>query len=58
MSLEVKWDETLQAINLALAFDFDTTNEQVIVDFRNRGGLKAPFSLNYLKTCKWALASR
>jgi len=49
VSLEVEWDETLQDIDLALAFDLDTTNEQVMVDFRNRGGLEAPFFAKLLE---------
>ena len=43
VSLEVEWDETLQDIDIALAFNLDTTNEQVMVDFRSRGGQRAPF---------------
>lgn len=49
VSLEVEWDETLQDIDIALVFNLDTTNEQVMVDFRNRGGLKAPFFAELLE---------
>ena len=49
MSLEVVWDETLQDIDLALAFNLDTSNEQVMVDFRNRGGQEAPFFAQLLE---------
>jgi hypothetical protein len=47
--LEVEWDETLKDIDLALALDFETTNEQVMVDFKNRGALGAPFFAQLLE---------
>jgi hypothetical protein len=40
--LQVEWDESLQDLDLALAFDIGTTNSRVVVDFKNRGGMEAP----------------
>ena len=47
--LQVEWDESLQDLDLALAFDIGTVNSRVVIDFKNRGGMEAPYYAQLLE---------